>query len=145
MHMADTAQFAVNDESHQLGIAPSTDQLAALGRMFDNMIPHAEYSIWDQLSHWIVNMVRMNGVMVDANGPFRDLELHGPPTCKAWSESCAVFKTVGVLLDTIDLGGLEDYCDLIDGYHWPDSAGRRGIAIHGGPARCIWQIPRNLR
>ena len=86
--------------SPQTNVTP--EQLACLDYMVkSHRVPYADFSVWQKYGTRCLRKHSFSGMMGQADGSYKTVELLGPASFEAWCESYDVLSTALLMLDVV--------------------------------------------
>jgi hypothetical protein len=78
--------------------------------------PWVEFAVFGPNGNRLLRAMKMTGMVMMPDGSFSNQEFKGPPTFAMWSECYNILQTGLIFLDTVELGPLDSYKDMIQKY-----------------------------
>ena len=97
---------------------PTADQLSGLKAVLDDgQPPYVDFAIFVANQHRMLNRLKLMGLRLMEDGSYQKVEIKGPADFSIWKSCWKVFKNCMVMMNTIDLGILEEYQERLEEYH----------------------------
>ena len=90
----------------------TAEQLSGLDALLNDPalpVPYLDFSIWGPHHHRMEKRIKLAGSTFDTSGRLRQIEIFGPPSFEAWSESYGCAETGFTMFNTVDLGNVLNY------------------------------------
>ena len=99
-------------------IDPTTEQLSAVKQIIDaGLAPYVDFSLFGPYGKRFLAKLSMVAWSYQPNGQWLRRELPGPPTFEYWWSSFRVLRTTFLLLGAVDTELLDNYGELLRGFH----------------------------
>ena len=102
------------------GAELTAEQLSGLHSIITDSsqpVPYVDFSVWGPHGHRVEKRVKLGGMTFDEKGNLRYIEINGPANFKMWEQSNECLKTGLIMLDSVDLGNLVVYRNVIKDFN----------------------------
>ena len=123
----------------------TTEQLACLDYMVkSHRVPYADFSVWQKFGTRCLRKHSFTGMMGQADGSYKTVEVLGPASYEAWCESYEVLCTGLLMLDVVRRPRLIAYRALIQ--EFSELHGPQGWALlYQADVRCRQEWMESIR
>ena len=99
-------------------IEPTTEQISAVKQVLDaDLVPYVDFALFGPYGKRFLQKLTLVNWSYLPNGTWLRRELPGPPTLEYWWSSFRVLRTTFLLLGTVDTELLDNYGELVRGFH----------------------------
>ena len=99
-------------------IEPTIEQLSAVKQVMDNdLAPYVDFALFGPYGKRFLAKLTLAAWSYLPNGTWLRRDLPGPPTFEHWWSSFRVLRTTFLLLDAVDTELLDNYGELVRGFH----------------------------
>jgi len=99
-------------------IEPTVEQISAVKQVLDaDLVPYADFSLFGPYGERFLQKLTLVNWSYLPDGSWQRRELPGPPTLEHWWASFRVLRTTYLLLDTVATEILDNYGEMVRGFH----------------------------
>jgi len=99
-------------------IEPTTEQISAVKQILDaDLVPYADFALFGPYGKRFLQKLTLVNWSYLPDGTWLRRELPGPPTLEYWWSSFRVLRTAYLLLGTVDTEILDNYGEMLRGFH----------------------------